>query len=140
MKILKPILIGLVALIVLLALIGLFLPSAAHVERSVSIAAPPAAVYDIVNDLRRFNEWSPWFEKDPKARYSFSGPERGVGSRLEWSSDHSSVGTGSQEIVESVPDQRVRTRLDFGSQGSGEAVLDHRSGGRGRKGDLGVRH
>ena len=123
MKILKPILIGLVALIVLLALIGLFLPSAAHVERSVSIAAPPAAVYDIVDDLRRFNEWSPWFEKDPKARYSFSGPERGVGSRLEWSSDHSSVGTGSQEIVESVPDQRVRTHLDFGSQGSGESVL-----------------
>jgi len=33
-----------------------------------SIAAPPAAVYDIVDDLRRFNEWSPWFEKDPKAR------------------------------------------------------------------------
>ncbi len=123
MKILKPILIGLAALIVLLVLIGLFLPSAAHVERSVSIAAPPAAVYEIVNDLRRFNEWSPWFEKDPKARYSFSGPGSGVGSRLEWSSNDSSVGAGSQEIVESVPDQRVRTRLDFGSQGSGDAVL-----------------
>jgi effector-binding domain-containing protein/uncharacterized protein YndB with AHSA1/START domain len=122
-KILKPILIGLLALIALLVLIGLLLPSAAHVERSVSIAAPPGAVYDIINDLRRFNEWSPWFEKDPKARYSFSGPESGVGSRLEWSSNDSSVGTGSQEIVESVPGQRVRTHLDFGSQGSGDAVF-----------------
>jgi effector-binding domain-containing protein/uncharacterized protein YndB with AHSA1/START domain len=132
-KVLKPILIGLVALIVLLALIGLFLPSAAHVERSVSIAAPPAAIYDIVNDLRRFNEWSPWFEKDPQARYSFSGPENGVGSRLEWSSNDSSVGTGSQEIVESAPDQRVRTRLDFGSQGKGEAVLTIAPGATGTK-------
>ena len=133
MKILKPILIGLVALIVLLALVGLLLPSAAHVERSVTVAAPPTAVYDIVNDLRRFNEWSPWFEKDPKARYSFSGPQSGVGSRLEWSSDDSSVGTGSQEIIESVPDQRVRTRLDFGSQGSGDSVLTLAPAGAGTK-------
>lgn len=123
MKVLKPILIGLVALILLLALVGLFLPSAAHVERSVRIAAPPAAVYEIANDLHRFNEWSPWFEKDPKAKYSYSGPESGVGSHLEWSSTVSSVGTGSQEIVESVPDRRVRTRLDFGDQGRGEAIL-----------------
>ena len=77
MKILKPILIGLLALIVLLGLIGLFLPSAAHVERTMRIAAAPAAVYEIVNDPRRFNEWSPWFEKDPNARYTFSGPQSG---------------------------------------------------------------
>ena len=133
MKILKPILIGLLALIVLLGLIGLFLPSAAHVERSVSIAAPPAAVYEIVNDLRRFNEWSPWFEKDPNARYTFSGPQSGVGSRLQWSSTDSSVGTGSQEIIESIPDQRVRTRLDFGPQGGGESVLVLVSDGPGTK-------
>src|SRR5262245_24735871 len=95
-KILKPILIGLLALIVLLGLIGLFLPSAAHVERTVSIAAPPAAVYEIVNDLRRFNEWSPWFEKDPNARYTFSGPQRGVGARLQWARRDTSVGYCSQ--------------------------------------------
>lgn len=123
MKVFKPILFGLVALLLLLTLIGLFLPSAAHVERSVSIAAPPAAVYEIVNDLHRFNEWSPWFEKDPKAKYTYSGPESGAGSRLDWSSGVSSVGTGSQEIVEAVPDQRVRTRLDFGDQGHGEYTL-----------------
>src|SRR4030095_9507036 len=133
MKTLKPILIGLLALIVLLGLIGLFLPSAAHVERSVSIAAPPGAVYEIVNDLRRFNEWSPWFEKDPNARYTFSGPQSGVGSRLQWSSTDSSVGTGSQEIIESIPDQRVRTRLDFGPQGGGESVLVLASDGPGTK-------
>ena len=72
MKIVKPLLIGLAALIVLLLVIALFLPSAAHVERSASIAAPPAAVFDVVNSLKRFNEWSPWFEIDPAARFTYS--------------------------------------------------------------------
>ncbi|HZF25251.1 MAG TPA: SRPBCC family protein [Steroidobacteraceae bacterium] len=121
MKLLKPILIGLAAFILLLALIGLFLPSAAHVERSVRIAAPPGEVYAIVNDLHRFNDWSPWFEKDPKAKYSYTGPQSGVGARVEWQSKVSSVGSGSQEIVESVPEQRVRTKLDFGSSGTATA-------------------
>src|SRR4030095_9398900 len=111
MKTLKPILIGLLALIVLLGLIGLFLPSAAHVERSVSIAAPPGAVYEIVNDLRRVNEWAAWLEKDPNARYTFSGPQSGVGSRLQWSSTDSSVGTGSQEIIEATSDPNATTPL-----------------------------
>jgi len=123
MKILKPALIAVAALLLLLVLIGLFLPSATQVQRTVSIAAAPADVYEIVNDLHRFNEWSPWYEKDPKAKYSYSGAPTGVGSRLEWSSQVSAVGTGSQEIIESVPDQKVRTRLDFGSGGASEAEL-----------------
>jgi effector-binding domain-containing protein/carbon monoxide dehydrogenase subunit G len=123
MKILKPALIVVAALLLLLVIIGLFLPSAAHVERTVSITAAPADVYEIVNDLRRFNEWSPWFEKDPKAKYTYSGAQTGVGSRLEWSSQVSSVGTGSQEIIESVPDEKVRTRLSFGSSGDAQAEV-----------------
>src|SRR5262249_30915903 len=131
--VLKRILIGVVVLVALLGLIGLVLPASRHVERSVSIATPPAAVFAIINDLRRFNEWSPWFEKDPHARYTFSGPENGVGSRLEWASAKSSVGTGSQEIIESIRDQRVKTRLDFGSQGHGESLLTLAPEGQGTR-------
>jgi effector-binding domain-containing protein len=123
MKILKPVLIVVAALLLLLIIIGLFLPSSAHVERTVSIAAAPGDVYEIVNDLRRFNEWSPWFEKDPKAKYTYSGTPTGVGSRLEWESQVSSVGSGSQEIIESVPDQKVRTRLNFGASGDTQAEV-----------------
>ncbi len=123
MKILRTLLIGLVALIVLLIVIALFLPSAAHIERSASIAAPPAAVFEIVNSLKRFNEWSPWYELDPSAQFTYSGPEQGVGSRVQWSSDDPELGAGSQEIVESVPLQRVRTQLDFADDGQANAEL-----------------
>ena len=121
-KIVKSLLIGLVALIVLLAAIGLFLPSAAHIERSAAIGAPPPVVFELVNSLKRFNEWSPWYEIDPAARYTYSGPEAGVGARVQWESERSELGTGAQEIVESVPSQRVRTQLEF--EGDDQAVAD----------------
>ena len=44
MKIVKRILLGLLGLFALLLVIGLFLPSTWHVERSVTVAAPPEAI------------------------------------------------------------------------------------------------
>lgn len=123
MKIVKTVLIGFVALILLLILIGLFLPSAAHVERSTSIAAPPAAVFDLVNSLKRFNEWSPWYELDPATKFTYSGPEQGVGARVQWSSDNPELGSGAQEIIESEPYNRVRTQLVFDDQAKANAEL-----------------
>lgn len=123
MKFIKFLLIGLVVLIALLAAVGLVLPDSAHVERSTVIEAPPDAVFAVVNNLRRFNEWSPWFDLDPDARYTFSGPESGVGSRADWSSDVPSVGAGSQEIVASEAPRLVRTALDFGNDGTAFAEI-----------------
>lgn len=121
MKILKGILLGLAILLALLVLVGVLLPSSAHVQRTTTIAAPPSAVFAVVNSFKRFNEWSPWYELDPAARYVYSGPEQGVGARFEWTSEKPEVGSGSQEIIASEPDKRVRNKLDFGSQGTAEA-------------------
>jgi effector-binding domain-containing protein len=121
MRILKTILIGLAALLVLLVIGGLLLPSSAQVQRTTLVAAPAPAVFEVVNSFKRFNEWSPWYELDPAARYVYSGPEQGVGARFEWVSQKPELGSGSQEIVASVPNERVRAKLDFGSQGIAEA-------------------
>lgn len=120
-KIVKTVLIGFVALLLLLILIGLFLPSAAHVERSTSIAAPPAAVFDLVNTPRRFNEWSPWYELDPSAQFMYSGPEQGVGARVQWLSKNPELGSGVQVITESEPDKRVRSQLIFDEEARAKA-------------------
>lgn len=112
-KIIKAILIGLVALVTLLAVVAFILPRQVHVERVISIAAPPQSVFGVVNSLKRFNEWSPWFEIDPETRFTYSGADQGVGARLQWSSKSPELGTGAQEIVESEPGTRVRTRLEF---------------------------
>ncbi|MCP5313128.1 MAG: SRPBCC family protein [Chromatiaceae bacterium] len=111
----------LLVVFVLLLVIGLLLPSSSAVERSIAIDAPPEKVFPHLNGMRAFHAWSPWSSIDPDTEYTFSGPEQGVGSRMVWQSGNAQVGGGSQEITESVPNERVATRLEFGDKGDGEA-------------------
>lgn len=96
-------LIGWLLAVVLLAGVifvgGAFLlPSTTVIERSRSMALPPADAFALLDAFERFEEWSPWAGFDPQARYVRSGPARGVGARLAWSGNRA-LGSGSQEIV-----------------------------------------
>lgn len=113
MKILKIILGVIVALAAVLIVVGFFLPSGQHVERSTVIDADPAELFALVNDYRQFNRWSPWAEKDPDTKYEFSGPAAGVGSKMTWRSEHPNVGNGAQEIVASEPNRMTKSKLTF---------------------------
>ncbi|PVG81410.1 transcriptional regulator [Nocardioides gansuensis] len=70
--------------------------------RSTTIAADPAVVHALIEDFRAWRKWSPWEDLDPDLKRTYSGPERGVGSRYEWSGNKK-AGQGSMEIVESDP-------------------------------------
>ncbi len=118
MKIVFRVLAGAVVLAGLVLVVGLMLPRHVGVERRIVIEAPADIVYLYVNDLRQFNTWSPWAQAYPDMEFSFSGPESGVGARMDWISDNPDLGSGGQEIVEAVPDRFVRSVLDFGEQGS----------------------
>jgi len=100
-----------------------FLPDKVRVERSTVIEASAADIFPYLNNFRRFNEWSPWAERDPDTQYRFSGPDQGVGATMSWRSDASEVGSGEQEIVESVRNEKVVTRLDFGERGQADAMF-----------------
>ncbi len=114
MKFVKILLGTIAALAVLFVIGGMLLPSEQHVERSVVVNADPAKVFSLVNDFQEFNKWSPWATYDPEGtRYEFSGPATGVGSKMSWSSEHSNVGSGAQEIVDSQPNTLVKTKLTF---------------------------
>ena len=116
-----------IAVIVLLlgAYGGAFLlPRTAHVERSMNIDASPEFLFGMMNDLREFNRWSPWYDIDPETEYEFSGADVGVGQKMSWRSDHPEVGSGTQTIVASELNRMVRTELDFGPQGT--AIAEYR--------------
>ncbi|MDW3209461.1 MAG: SRPBCC family protein [Reichenbachiella sp.] len=115
MKILKTALLVVVVLLALLAIIGLLIPSEVTLERQTTVNASPQSVYEEISSMKRFNKWSPWFRIDPEGTtYNFSGPDSGVGNKMEWASDHEEVGTGSQEIVEAVEGQKIRSEMYFG--------------------------
>ncbi len=115
----KKIAVGVGAVVGLLFIVGLILPSKIHVERSTTIAAPKSAVFAVLNSLREFNKWSPWAKRDPQTTYEFSGPESGVGAHMAWKSK--SMGDGTQEIIAVESDQRITVALDFGEMGKATA-------------------
>lgn len=106
---------------------GLVLPGEIRVERSIEIDAPPEQVFPLVNDMEAFNRWSPWVDLDAATKYELTGPDSGVGARMSWSSENPEVGSGSQEIIRSLPPEQIVLRLDFGPQGSAEASFDLRA-------------
>jgi len=120
----KKIFYSIVIIVIIFIVVGFLLPKDVHVERSIVIQRPASTVFALVNGYQTFNSWSPWAARDPSAVYSVSGPESGVGARLDWEGDPRLTGKGSQEIIESVPYNLVRVRLNFDQQGMAIAYYD----------------
>ena len=110
-------------LIIAVVAVGVLLPSRVHIERSITVAAPPDKVFTVLNSYKNFNRWSPWYGKDPDAEYRLQGPEVGVGAKFIWSSEVPEVGSGSQEIIATEPGRSITIHLDFGGQGTATSVF-----------------
>jgi len=74
---LKKIFIAVVLLIAGFAGVVALQPSEFHVERKATIAAPPAAVFAHVDDLHKWEAWSPWAKLDPNAKVGYEGAPAG---------------------------------------------------------------
>ncbi|MEO0371640.1 MAG: SRPBCC family protein [Pseudomonadota bacterium] len=121
MKTLVRLLAGLVVLIAILAGVGMLLPREVTVERSAVINAPAGDIYPRVANLEAFQEWSPWADLDPDARFTFNDIPEGLGAKMEWASDSPEVGNGTMEITEATENEALTLALEFGDMGGGEA-------------------
>ena len=111
---------GIVAVLALV--IGLVLPSHRHISESVETNRKMTIVYDTVNNLRRFKDWNPLVLRDPKIQLDVTGPEAGVGSRLDYASTEPRIGEGSWEIVDSVPNEKVVIKVEDPARGHDKTV------------------
>ncbi|MCB1235205.1 MAG: SRPBCC family protein, partial [Verrucomicrobiae bacterium] len=98
----KKILIVLLILIVAFVVVVALQPGDMRVSRSAVIPAAPAVVFDHVNDLHKWQAWSPWARLDPNATNTFEGPTAGKDAAFSWSGNMS-VGEGTMTITESHP-------------------------------------
>ncbi|OGR85577.1 MAG: polyketide cyclase [Elusimicrobia bacterium RIFCSPLOWO2_01_FULL_54_10] len=108
----KKILIGLVVVVGVFAAYVAKKPSHYSVTRSTVISAPASVVFPHVNDLSKWEAWSPWAKKDPQAKTTLEGPKAGVGAISRWAGNKD-VGEGSMTITESKSNELIRIRLDF---------------------------
>jgi hypothetical protein len=86
-------------------------PDEFRVTRSAVINASPAAVFEHVDDLEKWQAWSPWAKLDPNAKTSFEGPKAGVGAKFSWVGKK--TGQGTMTILDSTPFSFVRFKLEF---------------------------
>jgi uncharacterized protein YndB with AHSA1/START domain len=82
------------------------------VERSATINAPAQRVYELIEDLRRWEQWSPWEELDPNMQHTYTGAERGVGAVHEWKGNKK-AGEGRMEITDAESPRHVGLALTF---------------------------
>lgn len=107
-----------VAALVAAAVVGLFLmiaqaqPEDYRVERSIATKVAPAAIFSVLSDFQRFGEWSPWEKLDPNMNRKFGGTPGTVGCTYEWDGNDE-VGAGKMTIVEVLPGDKVRIKLEF---------------------------
>src|SRR5947207_10955948 len=117
------ILIGLVAVVAIFLIVVASRPADFHVERSATIAATPAALFEQVNDHHKFAVWNPFLKLDPNVKNTYSGPDSGVGAACAWDGN-SDVGAGSCTIIESKPGELVRCRMDWKRPMEGTSTVE----------------
>ncbi len=105
-----------VAIVALLVIIGAFLSSKSHMERSIVVNAQPAAIFQQINSFKNHSKWSPWKEQDLNTKTTFEGPESGVGAKMSWMSEK--LVNGSQWIIESEENKHLKTGMNFDMDGS----------------------
>ena len=122
MRIVKKILLVLAIIFVVIAAIGyIFFPSHIHVERKAMINQKQSVVYNYVNNLGNWNSWSPWYQLDSAAKYSFEGPASGAGATFSWESQNKDVGKGSMKITDAMPDSVIKQDLNFMEEGTAKS-------------------
>src|SRR5262245_42636555 len=109
---LKKILIALVVLIGIFVVVVATRPSEFRVSRSAKMTAPPATVFEQVNDFHQWEAWSPWAKLDPNVKNTFEGPAAGTGAIFRWAGNNE-VGEGAMTILESRPSELVSIKLEF---------------------------
>jgi hypothetical protein len=83
-----------------------------EVRRSAVIPASAEEIFPLVNSFHEWTAWSPWENVDPGMSRRYFGADGGVGAGYEWSGNRK-AGSGTMEIVESVPAREVKVRLQF---------------------------
>lgn len=109
---LKKVLIGVGAVLLLFVGVVALQPATFSVTRSAEVMGPPALAFEQVNDFHHWVAWSPWEKLDPAMKKTFTGAPSGTGAVYAWEGNDD-VGTGHMTIQASKPDEAVEIELAF---------------------------
>jgi uncharacterized protein YndB with AHSA1/START domain len=98
-----------IAIVLLLALTK---PNTFAVQRAISIKAPAEKIFALINDFHQWGTWSPYENKDPAMKRTYSGANSGKGAVYAWDGNKN-VGSGRMEILDTSVPSKIVITLDF---------------------------
>jgi len=87
-------------------------PKILSVQRATSIKAPADQIFPLINDFHQWGTWSPYENKDPGMKRTYSGAESGKGAVYAWDGNNN-VGSGRMEILDTSVPSKIVIKLDF---------------------------
>jgi effector-binding domain-containing protein len=105
-----------------------FMPSSYTASSSIVIESNQYNVFPYFADLKNWEKWSPWREKDTTTQYVYSMNTFGAGSTMEWDSKNKELGTGKITTVQFKKYHHINYQLDFKkpfeSKSGGQLIVD----------------
>lgn len=126
MSLLAKSVIGVASLVVILAVIGYFLPLDYAVEREIMINSAPGQVHKYVADLNQWDAWSPWKAGDDTMVITVGEKATGVGASQSWKGRD---GTGELVFTKVEENKRVDYDMVFDGQMKSSAYLAYSAEG-----------
>ncbi len=119
------ILLALVLIYVILCLIG---PKNMDTSRSTEIKSSPAQVFNLINNLEKWETWSPWSKSDTTQVLTYGNKKEGLGASYTWKGDTN--GAGDLNVTESIQNEKTKVTMNFHDYGSTSFVdFDLKSAG-----------
>ena len=87
-------------------------PDTFSVQRATPVKAPPEKIFPLINDFHQWTTWSPWENKDPAMKRTYSGSASGRGAVYAWDGNKN-VGAGRMEIIDASSPSKIIIKLDF---------------------------
>ena len=124
--------VGVVVVVLIVAVVAVVAyastrPDSFRVQRSASIKAPPEKIFSLINDYRNWPQWSPYENRDPDMKRTFSGAPSGKGAKYAWEGNKN-VGSGEMEIIDTTPN-KILIKLDFIRPFEGHNIAEFRNTG-----------
>ena len=98
--------------IVLVLVLAAMKPDQFRVQRSAAIKAPPDKIFPLINDFKAWTAWSPYEQKDPDMRRTYSAVTSGKGATYAWDGD-GNVGAGNMLITDAPAPSKVALDLNM---------------------------
>jgi Polyketide cyclase / dehydrase and lipid transport len=87
-------------------------PDTFSVQRAAVVKVPAVKIFPLINNFHQWAKWSPWEDRDPAMKRTYSGTESGRGAVYAWDGNKN-VGSGRMEILDATSPSKIVIKLDF---------------------------